>query len=209
MITFYIHGRADKRLLVYPLIHTCSVLGRTVVLTDDESFFNVYPDTGRKTEIDYVSLYVGADFKTVSVAEDGIAYRIYVSADADQDLVDKSDTVIECINNTAIFKAERPFWEEEVLKDKSKRVLFAPHYIKGAFDKDDAKKIGVPVLFRLEHILYIYDCEMQKKFLPFTDKSISTVYAGMFASEFDIEAKYLRRIFMRGDYISQDSKKRG
>ena len=45
MTVLAIVGKADKRILAYPLMKTCGLMGKTCVVTDDAAYRRLYPGT--------------------------------------------------------------------------------------------------------------------------------------------------------------------
>lgn len=206
----YFYGRCDKRALIYSFAHCCSILGKTLISTNDVSLASIYPESsGNRKSIGLVDMYIGKNYKEIVSEDNDYQYQIVFSADCSEEMKLRADVRVECLNNTAVYVKEHPYWAEESLGSDSKRLLIAHEFRRGVFEEALAKKLGTIVPVDVSTLDYIYSCEEGKCFLPVTSGRLARILSEAFYKDFGIKARYLKGIFMRKDYEYKPEKKGG
>lgn len=183
MVRFFLYGRADKRLLSYPLIRACCFHGRTLVVTDDGNMKNLYREDGDIGTCGYADICVNTDLMIPdSIRIKDYEYVVYVSADK---RAIKHDCLMRFINNSTEFLSKDPYFEEKPLKENEYRFLVKLERGAWLFSDDSANKkdarIGTVVKWTPERHQYVCACEEAGELLPLKDKALAEIVAKIFS----------------------------
>lgn len=202
MIKIAITGKADKRVLTYPLMRACSIAGRTCVITDDAAYKRLYAGKENFGEIEEIKINV---LPTMSI----------------ENIIEIEEQAIEDETEYIIFISDSYYPKDagQVLMLCEHNRTFLGNYIEDIiYDHDDVtfgtltlyprnNKALVPkdvimhhIAWKPEHSLYLFQVEELRQLLPIKDKSISTLLVNAFASTLNIKPASFHDLLKRKRY---------
>lgn len=195
MVNLAIVGKADKRLLAYPLMKTLALMGRSVVLTDDAAYRRLYPGMGNQGMINDVEVRIVKDFPDglpddfLSVAEEGgYDYALYLTegyipSDAKKvvALCSPSHTFLGSSLEGLVEDSDYIFASLTV-NEKPKGYWNAP---------------VTQILWKPEFIQYVCETEERRCLAPLKDKAVSLFLCRAFADSLHMEPARMAKVMKR------------
>lgn len=191
-------GKADKRILAYPMMKTCGLMGNTCVVTDDVTYRRLYPGTENTGCINDVEINIekGLDACIAKQleqekAENGCDYLIYLT-----------DTFIPqtAARVVALCSRSRTFCGEEIEgvleRDEDDRI--APATLTLSAKPKSYWKIPVTqIVWKPEYMHYVCETEERRMLTPFKDRLINGFLCSVFAESLNLSQKDMRKIMDR------------
>jgi hypothetical protein len=201
MVRLAITGKADKRIITYPLMRACSIAGRTCVITDDVAYKRLYAGNENYGEVEDIKIYIlpTMDIERIKEfedqeIEDEIEYIIYISDSYYP--VDANRILMLCEHNNTFLGN----YIEDILYDHS-NVTF------GTLTLNPRKKILIPkevhmhqIGWKPEYSLYLFQIEELRQLLPLKDKAISALLIDSFTSPLNIKPTSFADLLKRKRY---------
>lgn len=195
MVSLAIVGKADKRILAYPLMKTLALMGRTVVLSDDAAYRRLYSGMGDRGVIDDVEIRIVKEFPDglpgdfVNVAEDGgYDYALYLTEGYIPP--DAKRVVALCSpSHTFLGSSLEGLVEDSDYIFASLTVIEKP---KGYWN--------VPVtqiLWKPEFIQYVCETEERRRLAPLKDKAVSLFLCRTFADSLHMDPAKMSKVMKR------------
>lgn len=200
MIKISLMGKADKRILTYPLMRACSIAGRTCVITNDPGYKRLYAGLDNTGVIEGIKIIVLSDMTPECIKEneekakqDDIEYFIIVSDFYSPDNIDYR--LMICEHNSSFFGESI-----EDMQEEHENITFATislSKIKMVLPK------GVQLhqlIWRPEFALYLYQVEELRKLLPLKDMNITNCLVDAFAQALNLKPEAFQKLLKRKRY---------
>jgi hypothetical protein len=198
MVKLAIVGKADKRILAYPLMHVCSFAGQTCVVTDDAAFKRLYAGEKNTGTCGDVKIRFVAGLSDESEDKQALLSAIEAEEqDASTDLllyITESYLPPDTEKMIAICSANKTFlgYEMDEMEDTFPYAVLADLTI---FPKSKGFW-GQPVkqiLLKPEYMQYLAQVEEQRMLAPLKDKTVNVFLAKTFAQSLSVkEVQYLK-----------------
>lgn len=190
-------GKADKRLLTYPLMHVLAFTGRTIVITDDVTYRHLYRGFTNNGELHDISIRVIPDLDTQKITQ--ITNDLN---EADYDFCLVITDIHRCENadsTLCVCAKSKSFLGTNIEEFSEKEPKAFKTFISiGETNKKEWKKLGVmPLHWTSTRFSYIYECEESKTLLPFQDKEVLNVIGTAFLKEINISVKTFLQVSKR------------
>lgn len=191
-------GKADKRILAYPLMKTCGLMGRACVVTDDVAYRRLYSGTRDIGYVNDVEIIIAKDLDA-GVAErierqkmqEGVDYLIYLA-----------DTFIPstAVKVVALCSQSRTFCGEEIEgileRDEDGRLVLATLAL-NAKPKNYWKVPITQIVWRPEFVHYVCETEEKRILAPLKDKQILSFLCNAFAKALNLTTGDMKKIMGR------------
>lgn len=211
MIKIAITGKADKRILIYPLMRACSIAGRTSIVTDDAAYKRLYVGKDNYGEIEDIKinvLPVMTDDMIKETEEQAVIneteYLIFIS---DSYYPKDAGHILMLCEQNCTFLGN---YIEDII-DEQNNITFGtltlyPHKIKAFVPKDVHMH---QITWKPEHSLYLFQVEETRQLLPLKDKFISAILVDAFAAPLNIKAASFYDLLKRKRYtfMKKDNRK--
>lgn len=193
-------GKADKRLLTYPLMHVLAFAGKTIVITDDVAYRHLYRGFTNEGVVNDILIRIIPDLDTDKITR--IVNDLKENHEAEFDFCLVITDIHRCENADAticVCARSKSFLGTK-LEDFSEK---EPNVVKtfigiDEINKKEWRKLGVmPLRWTSSRFIYVYECEEQKKLLPFDDKEVLNVIGTAFLKDLNINAKTFLHIAKR------------
>lgn len=203
MIKIAITGKADKRILAYPLIRACSIAGRTCVFTDDPAYKRLYAGTENHGEIEGIKLHILPLMTEENMREieelaagNETEYLIFIS---DTFYPKSAGHILMLCEYNNTFLGDRI---EDII-DEQDNVTFGmltliPQKSKALIPKDVQLH---QVVWKAEYSFYLFQTEEMRKLMPLKDKAVSALLVNAFANILDIKPASFYDLLKRKRYI--------
>lgn len=197
MISLAIAGKADKRILAYPLVKTLALMGKTLVATDDAAYRRLYSGTGDKGMINDVEIRIVKDFSGDSMEglleeaeEGGFDYALYLTeCHVPQDAV---RTVALCSPAHTFLGSSL----EELVEYQECDYVFASLTViekpKGYW-----KQPVTQILWKPEYLQYVCEVEERRCLMPLKDKTVVPFLCRAFADSLHIDQAKMAKVMKR------------
>jgi hypothetical protein len=211
MIKIAITGKADKRILAYPLMRACSIAGRTSVITDDAAYKRLYAGKENNGEIEDIKinvLPVITDELMKELEEEAVTGEMeYLILISDSYYPKDADHILMLCEQNCTFFGN---YIEDIIDDQN-NVTFGiltlyPHKIKAFVPKEVHMH---QITWKPEHSLYLFQVEEMRQLLPLKDKYISTLLVDAFAAPLNIKPASFNSLLKRKRYtfMKKDNRK--
>lgn len=211
MIKIAITGKADKRILTYPLMRACSIAGRTSVITDDAAYKRLYAGKENNGEIEGIKINVLPTMSNKEIAviekqeiESETEYLITIS---DSYYSKEADHILMLCEQNSTFLGN---YIEDIIDDQD-NVTFGtltlnPGKIKALVPKDVSMH---QITWKPEHSLYLFQVEEMRQLYPLKDKNISALLVDAFADTLKIKPVSFYELLKRKrySYMKKDNRK--
>ena len=193
-------GKADKRLITYPLMHVLAFTGKTIVITDDVTYRHLYKGFANSGEIHDISIRIIPDLDSGKIAK--ITHELSEAAETEYDFCLFITDIHRCENADAtlcVCAKSKSFLGTKIEEFSEKEPKAFKTFISiGSINKKEWKTLGVmPILWTPARVTYIYECEERKTLIPFHDKEILNVIGTAFLKELNITPKTLLQVSKR------------
>ncbi len=200
MIKISITGKADKRILTYPLMRACSIAGRTCVVTNDPAYKRLYAGIENSGAIEGIRIVVLPDMTYENMLEieekakkSDIEYFIIVS---DAYYPDNVEHMLMVCEQNSSFLGDSI---EELLEDHE-NITFSTISL-------SKTKTIIPkgihmhqIVWKPEHALYLYQVEEVRQLLPLKDKPVSTCLVDAFTAALNLKPEAFHELLKRKRY---------
>lgn len=202
MIKIAITGKADKRLLAYPLMRACSIAGRTRVITDDPAYKRLYAGTENQGEIEGIKVHIIPLMTEENLTEmeeqalrNETEYLIFIS---DTYYPKNASHILMLCEYNSTFLGDHI---EDII-DEQDNITFGtltliPQKNKALIPKDVQLH---QIIWRAEHSFYLFQTEEMRKLMPLKDKAVSALLVNAFAGILDIKPKSFYDLLKRKRY---------
>ncbi len=201
MVKVAITGKADKRIIAYPLMRACSIAGRTCVITDDAAYKRLYPGKENYGEIEEIKINIlpGMDIDKINEIverelEAETEYLIFIS-DSYYPL-DSNRILMLCEQNSTFLGT----YIEDIISDID-NVTFA------TLTLNPNKKILIPkgvkmhqICWKPNYSMYLFQVEELRQLLPLKDKYISSLLVDTFSSSLNMNPTAFGALLKRKRY---------
>lgn len=193
-------GKADKRLLTYPLMHILAFAGRTVVITDDLTYRHLYKGFTGSGEIHDILIRIIPDLDTKKITR--IINEIKEANETGYDFCLVITDIHRCENADAtlcVCAKSKSFLGTKLEEFSEKEPNAFKTFISiNEINKKEWRKLGVmPLRWTPSRFTYIYECEERKTLLPFYDKEVLNVIGTAFLKVIGIAPKTFLRVSKR------------
>ena len=190
-------GKADKRLITYPLMHVLAFAGRTIVITDDVTYRHLYRGFTNNGAVQDVFIRVIPELDTKKISQ--ITSDL---GDADYDFCLVITDIHRCENaesTLCVCAKSKSFLGTKIEEFSEKEPKSFKTFISiGEINKKEWKKLGVmPLHWTASRFSYIYECEEHKMLLPFQDREVLNVIGTAFLKEINISANTFLQVSKR------------
>lgn len=197
MISLAIVGKADKRVLAYPLMKTLALMGKTIVATDDVACRRLYPGMENRGMINDVEVCIVKEFSGesleafLSVARDGdYDYALYLTEGYVPP--DAKKTVALCSPVHTFLGSSLEGLMEYSECDYVFASLTVIEKPKGYW------KVPVTqILWRPEYVQYICETEERRCLMPLRDKVVGPFLCRTFAESLHIDQAKMSKVMKR------------
>lgn len=202
MIKLVITGKADKRIITYPLMRACSIAGRTWVVTDDAAYKRLYIGKENHGEIEgiKISILPTMDVQRIKEVEEQAIkneteYLIYISDSYYSK--DAGHILMLCEQNSTFLGT----YIEDIIDDQD-NITFGTLTL-------NLRKNTAPVpkdvhmhqiIWRPEYSFYLFQVEEIRQLLPLKDKSVSALLVDAFADVLNIKPAAFNDLLKRKRY---------
>jgi hypothetical protein len=211
MIKIAITGKADKRIVTYPLMRACSIAGSTCVITDDVAYKRLYPGTENYGEIEDIKITVVPTMSIENMKEieeqaikNEIEYLIFISDSYYSKDIDHILMLCE-YNSTFLGK-----YIEDIIYDYD-NVTFGTLTLISRINKALVPKdVHMhQIIWKPEYSFYLFQVEEIRQLLPLKDKAISTLLVNAFATTLNIKSEAFHNLLKRKrySYMKKDIRK--
>ena len=203
MIKLSITGKADKRIITYPLMRACSIAGRTYVITDDAAYKRLYSGKENHGEIEGIKITVLPTMSSEYIAKieeqavkDEIEYLIYISDSFHA--MDAERILMLCENNRTFFGDSI----EDII-DEYDNVSFATLSLTSTKNKP----VGLSntqihqIIWKPEYSLYLFKVEELRRLLPLKDKAVSALLISSFSDSLNIKPDSFHELLKERDML--------
>ncbi|WFR59060.1 hypothetical protein QA584_08240 [Anaerocolumna sp. AGMB13025] len=212
MIKIAITGKADKRILAYPLMRACSISGHTSVVTDDAAYKRLYAGKENYGEIEDIKINVLFELtdETLKGIEeqaviDETEYLIVIS---DSYYPKDADHILMLCEQNCTFLGN---YIEDIIDNQNNNVTFGtltlfPHKIKAFVPKEVHMH---QITWKPEHSMYLFQVEEMRQLQPLKDKFITALLVNAFAAPLNIKPASLNSLLKRKRYayMKKDNRK--
>lgn len=190
-------GKADKRLLAYPLMHILALAGKTLVITDDINYRRVYKGFTNNGQIHdmAVDIYPSIDQYTVQgildlYSEDSYDYCLMIT---DLFRYEQADATLCICSKTKSFLGTAIEELNDTHPEECKAIISI-----NPLDKKEWLKLKVtPLSWNSKRFEYVYNCEEQKELLPVTDKEVLSELERVYLKAIGISQKAFEKCAKR------------
>lgn len=200
MIKIAITGKADKRILAYPLMRACSIAGRTCVITDDAAYKRLYAGKENYGEIEGIKITVIPTMSIENIIEieeqamkNETEYFILISDSYYSK--DAGHILMLCEQNSTFFGS----FIEDIIEDHD-NVTFGTITLNPRRNKASKDVHMQQIAWKPEYSLYLFQSEELRQLLPLKDKSISTLLVNAFAAALNIKPASFLDLLKRKRY---------
>ena len=198
MTILAIVGKADKRVLAYPLIKALSLMGKTCVVTDDVAYRRLYSGTADSGIIDDVEINIQKSLSE-DVAEEMEKDREETEFDymlflTDTFVPDHAGKVV------ALCSQSRTFLGEEIdglaEENDDGRFVFATMalYTK---TKRFWKVPLTQIVWKADYVEYACETEERRQLMPLKDKTVDGFLCDAFAQTLNLNPMNMKKILDR------------
>lgn len=198
MTILAIVGKADKRVIAYPLMKTCGLMGKTCVVTDDVTYRRLYSGTENTGYINDVEVNIEKDLgKDIAERielkkyEDGFDYLIYL---ADTFIPPNATKVIALCSQSRTFCGEEI---EGILEDDEDGRIALATITLYAKAKNYWKVPITQIVWKPEYVQYVCETEERRILLPLKDKLINGFLCGTYAKTLNLTTGNMKKIMDR------------
>lgn len=198
MISLAIVGKADKRVLAYPLMKTLALMGKTIVATDDAAYRRLYPGMENKGMINDVEIHIVKNFSDDSSEEflsgmkdDNYDYVLYLTEGYVPP--DAKKTIALCSPSHTFLGAYLEGLVE--CSDYSDCVFASLTVIEKP--KGYWKAPVTQILWKPEFIQYICETEERRCLMPLKDKTVVPFLCRVFAESLHIDPAKMLKVMKR------------
>lgn len=190
-------GKADKRLITYPLMHVLALAGRTLVITEDVTYRRLYRGFTNEGEVHDISIRIVPDLDIEKITQITASLT-----DSDYDFCLVITDVCRCENADAtlcVCAKSKSFLGTslEVFSEQEPQTIKTLVSI-GEVNKKEWQNLGViPLQWKPSRLTYIYECEESKTLLPFSDKEVLSVIGTAFLKELNLSQKIFLEVSKR------------
>lgn len=197
MTVLAIVGKADKRILAYPLMKTCGLMGKTCVVTDDAAYRRLYPgteDTGTVCDVE-VTVKCPLD---CGVAE---AFVRRKEAESFDYLLCLTEAFVppDAKAVIALCSQRRTFCGRELegmIADEGERFFPATLTVEPK-PKNYWKASLVQLVWKADYIRYICETEERRQLMPLGDRAVNRLLCDAFHRALHLERGSMRKIMDR------------
>lgn len=200
MIKISITGKADKRILTYPLMRACSIAGRTCVVTNDPAYKRLYTGIENKGAIEGIKIIVLPDMTPENMLlieekaqKSDIEFFIIVS---DANYLDGVDQMLMVCERNTTFLGDSM---EELIEDHE-NITFSTISL-NKMKTIISKGINIhQIIWKPEHALYLYQVEELRQLLPLKDKYVSACLVDAFTAALNLKPEAFYELLKRKRY---------
>jgi len=189
-------GRADARILVYPLARALSLSGLTAVVTDDGAYRRLYSDTNSNTgTISGVDIIIGLDVENAiktNINKDSLNYSYVIAVHSCKS--DESDSIIiKGVDRTILA-------ENEVEEDRGKKgkEIVNKDVVYVSFEGVPRNSMGI--MLREDLIKYVFDCEERKELAVLKDIKVNKIISSVFSNKSGVVEKELLELLKKKEH---------
>ncbi len=201
MIKLAITGKAEKRILAYPLLKASSIAGKTAFLTDDGAYKRLYKGSGVKGMLENITIYICPELndKTAApilkeVLEEDVEYLI-IASDSYYP-ADVKHILMFCEQNSTFMGN----YIEDVVDERDDITLATISVV--------PEKISlVPKGFKIhqlqwkaQHLPYLCLTEEQQELQPLKEKQINQLLTTAFAESYRMKPGEFQQLLKRKRY---------
>lgn len=198
MTVIAIVGKADKRILAYPLMKTCGLMGKTCVVTDDVTYRRLYSGTEDTGVINDVEVKIEKDLTTQLAeeiekqkTEEEVDYIIYLT---DTFIPPSAQKVVALCSQSRTFLGEEI--EGLLEQDEEGRIVLSTIALYSK-SKNYWKVPVTQLIWRPEYIQYVCETEERRVLIPLKDKTINAFLCDAFAKTLNLTAGNMKKIMDR------------
>lgn len=197
MVILAITGKTDKRILAYPLMKACGLMGKTCAIAEDAAYRRLYSGTGDTGYINDVEVNIVTGL-TPELAErmeqekqrEDFDYLIYLT---------ESFVPPDAAKVAALCSTSRTFCGDElegVLEDAQGRIVLASLTVSPK-PKNYWKVPLMQIPWKPEYIQYICETEENRRLTPLKDKTVSQFLCGAFSKALSLQPGNMKKIMDR------------
>lgn len=202
MIKLVITGKADKRIVTYPLMRACSIAGRTSVITDDGAYKRLYAGKGNHGEIEGIKITVIPTMSHENIAEieeqaikDETEYLIFIT---DSYYLKEMGYNLMLCERSSTFLGD---YIEDIIDDCENATFgtlsLTPNRNKNLIPKEVHMH---QIVWKPEYSFYLFQVEELRQLLPLKDKPVSILLADAFAAALNIKPDVFHTLLKRKRY---------
>lgn len=198
MTILAIVGKADKRVLAYPLMKALSLMGNTCVVTDDVAYRRLYSGTADSGAIDDVEINIRknlsedeAEEMKKDKEEEGFDFMLFLT---DTFVPDYAEKVV------ALCSQSRTFLGEEIdglaENNEDGRFVFATM----ALYTKSKKFWKIPltqIIWNADYVEYACETEEKRQLMPLKDKTVNGFLCNAFAQTLNLNPVNMKKILNR------------
>lgn len=191
MVSVIFMGNLDKKLLTLPIANAYSVMGTTLIVTDDNSYTWYTKPDGKIGDVK-VLIKASEDitFKEEYEYDDGTSYQYVIYDTKSKAVFDKSATVIVRNKDRSVIPEEITFITDEAdvagAVTPSKEVVLTCNHSKIEEKKkgylkrgNELKEQAQLILIKPEHYKWLQECSETKEILGMKDKKALSTIMGL------------------------------
>lgn len=191
-------GKTDKRVLAYPLMKTCGLMGKTCVITDDVAYRRLYSGTEDTGTINDVKICIRKDLSE-ALAErtemeeeaDGCDYLLYLTENF---IPNHAQRVIALCSQNRTFCGDNIEGLKE--DDEEGRLVFATITLYAK----SKNYWGIPltqIIWKPDYLEYTCETEERRMLMPVKDKVIDSFLCEAFADTLKLKPANMKKIMNR------------
>lgn len=193
MKTVVITGKADKRLLSYPLINLFHIAGRTCLVTDDMNYTRLYDGPLLQGEIEDVQIVITHDiesFDVHSLENDDFDYILYVTHHY---IPEGADKVVCLCETTHDFMGT---YIEDIKEDNPDYTFLALSSVTPKLANLVDRRFNY-LSWKIEHFEYFCTVEETRHLRPMKDNNVNKYLKKLFLKVFEMTARDFDEIIKR------------
>lgn len=178
-----ITGKADKRIISYPLMNICNSAGKTCLVTDDVNYKRLYAGYERQGDIDNVHIEIippvteDTNMDEIIKGKEDFGYDILIMV-LDACIVKDIDHIYIVANQIQTFMGIEI---EEVLDENKESTAFAVSLVKRKVPEHT-----IPFIWNMDDFVYMCSVEESRKLLPPRNKKLTELLQNSICSSVGI-----------------------
>lgn len=198
MTVLAIVGKADKRILAYPLMKTCGLMGNACVVTDDAAYCRLYSGPEDSGSINDVQIRIVRNLDDAHAAaieeeqaKNGTDYLLYLT---ERFVPAAAEKVLALCSPSRTFVGEE--LEGVLERDEEGRIAFATLTIRPKA-KGYWKIPLMQLVWRAEYLQYICETEELRILTPLRDKPVNRLLCTVFCRPLSLQESSMLKIMER------------